>query len=55
MHLSWDDEHLFQEARKINTALYQHVVYTQFMDALLGEPNNVATDVSEGAVRFVLF
>ncbi len=42
MHPNWDDEKLFQEARKLNAALYQHVVYTQFMDALLGTPNNVA-------------
>ena len=37
----WSEEQLFQEARSINVALVQHVTYTDFLDALLGTPNDV--------------
>lgn len=47
LHPDWDDEKLFQEARKINVALFQHVVYGQWMDALLGTPNDVSVRASE--------
>ena len=40
-HPDWLDETLFQETRKINIALLQHFTYSQFIDALLGEPNDV--------------
>ena len=46
MHPHWDDETLYQEARKINIALIQHITFTDFIDALLGKPNNVR--VSDG-------
>ncbi len=41
MHPEWDDETVYQETRKILVAVLQHVAYTQFIDALLGEPNDV--------------
>ena len=34
---SWTDETIYQEARKFNIAIYQNIVYTQFLDALLGK------------------
>ena len=40
-HPTWSDEILYQEAKKVNTALLQHIAYTQFMDALLGDKNDV--------------
>ncbi|RZF48834.1 hypothetical protein LSTR_LSTR003214 [Laodelphax striatellus] len=33
---SWDDEILYQEARRILIAEFQHIVYTDFISALLG-------------------
>ncbi len=35
---TWSDEQLFQEARKLNIAEYQNIIYTQYLPALLG-PN----------------
>ena len=33
---SWNDQNLFQEARKLNIAEYQNIIYTQYLPALLG-------------------
>ncbi len=35
---TWNDENLYQEARKLNIAEYQNIIYTQYLPALLG-PN----------------
>ncbi|KAK8391872.1 hypothetical protein O3P69_017472 [Scylla paramamosain] len=32
----WDDERIYQEARRVNIAQYQHIVYSQFLPELLG-------------------
>ena len=37
MRPRWNDEKLYQEARRINIAQYQHVVYKEFVPELLGE------------------
>jgi len=39
----WSHVKTFNEVRKIVTAIGQHITYTQFMDALLGSPNDVST------------
>ncbi|HEY7310677.1 MAG TPA: peroxidase family protein [Gemmataceae bacterium] len=33
---SWTDENLYQEARKLNIAEYQNIIYTQYLPDLLG-------------------
>ena len=36
----WNDERLFQQARKINIAMYQKIVVNEFLPRLTGEPTD---------------
>jgi hypothetical protein len=40
-HPTWSDDQLFQEARKLNIAQFQSIVYNEYVPALLG-PNAIA-------------
>jgi len=62
---TWTDEQIFQEARKLNIAEYQNIIYTQYLPALLGPSyapaytgynpsvnSSIATEFSTVAFRF---
>ncbi len=64
-HPTWTDQQLYQEARKINIAEYQNIVYTQYLPDLLGHSSlpaytgynakvnpAIATEFSTVAFRF---
>lgn len=51
--VSWNDEKLFQTARRINTAIYQKIVYLDWTSVVLGRVNaaKINTEISSSAER----
>uniref|UniRef100_A0A182J8M3 Heme peroxidase 1 n=1 Tax=Anopheles atroparvus TaxID=41427 RepID=A0A182J8M3_ANOAO len=45
INAEWDDERLFQEARRINIAQYQSIVYYEWLPLYLGRNNMIAHGV----------
>ncbi len=37
LHSDWTDEQLYQAARKLNIAQYQHIIYTEWLPAVFGK------------------
>ena len=36
IHRKWTDENIYQEARRINTAQYQHIAYSEWLPIVIG-------------------
>lgn len=47
-HPSWDDERLFQEARRICIGEYQHILYTEWLPTIVGFPHSRRSGLSGG-------
>lgn len=64
MNRHWDEERLFQEARKINIAVYQKIVYDEWLQIFLGKSfhnetydetvdSSTLNEFSSGSFRFL--
>jgi peroxidase len=42
----WDDERLFQEARRINIAIFQHIIYNEWLPTVIGLNNAALFDLT---------
>ena len=46
----WDDETLFQEARRLNIAMYQHSMFSQWVQSVVGKSSPLRTYINFGIV-----
>ena len=46
---SWNNDKLYREAKKVNTAIYQHIIYNEYLTATVGDQLLQALDL---AVKF---
>jgi len=52
MHVSWNDDQLFLEARRITVAIFQHVIYNEWLTLFYGMENSKKYDILPGAGYF---
>ncbi|XP_052891960.1 peroxidase-like [Anopheles moucheti] len=52
LNANWSDEVLFQEARRINIAQYQYIVYYQYLPRVLGRANMINDRLIFGGTGF---
>lgn len=49
---TWNDEHIFQAARQLNTAIYQKIIYTEWANVVLGENEAFQIRTEEFSAKF---
>ncbi|XP_050294135.1 peroxidase-like [Anthonomus grandis grandis] len=53
LHPEWEDECIFQEARKINIAQYQYIAYYEWLPIFIGSLNSLTNKITYSTLGFV--
>lgn len=49
---SWKDERIFQAARQFNTAIYQKIIYNEWANVVIGEPEAALIRMEDFSPKF---